>query len=52
MMIRLLRDGIKGLPRREKIIDALNNDLNKAQYHASMAAYGASMAAYCNANSY
>ena len=41
-----------GFAEAEKVIDALNNEMNKAQYHASMAAYGASMAAYYNANSY
>ena len=41
-----------GFAEAGKVIDALNNELNKAQYHASMAAYGASMAAYYNASSY
>ena len=42
----------KGFAEAGKVIDVLNDKLNTAQYHASMAAYGASMAAYYNANSY
>ena len=41
-----------GFAKAETIIEALNNEMNKAQFSASMAAYGASMAAYYNANSY